>query len=87
MFRAVRVYRISGGGEETEEKEYLLNNRKDKNFGENGGSRVLTLYGFDVSEQLAGLNNGVWKCVYVFDSQRNQSPVVDFCDEWIPISQ
>ncbi|XP_019182534.1 PREDICTED: protein RKD5-like [Ipomoea nil] len=87
MFRAVRVYRITGGSEETEEKEYLLGNRKDKSFGENGGSRVLTLYGFDVSEQRAGVNNGVWKCVYVFDSLRTQSPLVDFCDEWIPISQ
>ncbi|VFQ93506.1 unnamed protein product [Cuscuta campestris] len=42
---------------------------------------------FDVSEQHAGLNDGVWKCVYLFYSHRSQPPLVDFCHEWIPISK
>ncbi|CAH9089747.1 unnamed protein product [Cuscuta europaea] len=88
MFRAVRVFRLTGGNEETEEKEYLLNHtRKDKNFGGNGTSRVLTLYGFDISEQHTGIENGVWKCVYIFDSHRTQPPLVDYSDEWVPISK
>ncbi|XP_060194003.1 protein RKD5-like [Lycium barbarum] len=85
MYRSVHVYRSAEGKEEMEEREYLL--RETNNFEEVRFDRVITLYKFDVSAQFVGNLNGVWKCMFVYDSNRDQSTSVDASPEWLSIAE
>ncbi|XP_059286306.1 protein RKD5 isoform X1 [Lycium ferocissimum] len=85
MYRSVNVYRSAEGKEEMEEREYLL--RETSKFEEIGFDRVITLYKFDVSTQFVGNLNGVWKCMFVYDSNRYQSTSVDASPEWLSIAE
>ncbi|KAK4368210.1 hypothetical protein RND71_012002 [Anisodus tanguticus] len=67
-----------------EEREYLLHERS--NFEETRVAPVITLDKFDVSAQFVGNLNGVWKCMLVYDSDRDQSTSVDVSPEWLLIA-
>ncbi|KAK4347584.1 hypothetical protein RND71_033923 [Anisodus tanguticus] len=83
IYRSVHVYRSEARKEEMEEREYLLH--KASNFEETRCAPVITLYKFDVSAQFVGNLNGVWKCMFVYDSDRDQSTSVDASPEWLSI--
>ncbi|KAK4347583.1 hypothetical protein RND71_033922 [Anisodus tanguticus] len=85
MYRSVHVYRSEAGKEEMEEREYLLH--ETSNFVETKCAPVITLYKFDVSAQFVGNLNGVWKCMFVYDSDRDQSTSVDASSEWLSIAE
>lgn len=74
LMRGVRVYQLEGGGEEEVESEYVFRNECD--YYEEIGlcSRVLTLNGFCASAQFEGMVNGVWRCIFAFDSDRHSPP-------------
>ncbi|MCE3052278.1 hypothetical protein HAX54_052059, partial [Datura stramonium] len=85
MYRSVHVYRTEAGKEEKDEREYLL--YETSNFEETKFAPVITLYKFDVSKQFVGNLNGVWKCMFVYDSHSHQSTSVDASPEWLSISE
>ncbi|KAJ8567711.1 hypothetical protein K7X08_019919 [Anisodus acutangulus] len=66
-------------------REYLLHERS--NFEETRVAPVITLHKFDVSMQFVGNLNGVWKCMLVYDSDRDQSTSVDVSPEWLLIAE
>ena len=74
LMRGVHVYRLEGGGEEEVEREYVFRNEGD--YYEEIGlcSRMLTMKGFCASAHFEGMMNGVWLCIYVFDSGRHCRP-------------
>ncbi|KAJ8531246.1 hypothetical protein K7X08_026680 [Anisodus acutangulus] len=85
MYRSVHVYRSEAEKEEMEEREYLL--RETSNFVETRCAPVITLHKFDVPAQSVGNLNGVWKCMFVYDSDRDKSTIVDASPEWISIAE
>lgn len=85
MFRSVHVYRTEGGKEEMEEREYLFH--ETSNFEETGFAPVITLHKFDVSAQFVGIENGVWKCMFVYDSGRHQSTSTNASPEWLSFAE
>ncbi|XP_075102593.1 protein RKD5-like [Nicotiana tabacum] len=85
MFRSVHVYRTEGGKEEMEEREYLFH--ETSNFEETGFAPVITLHKFDVSAQFVGIENGVWKCMFVYDSGRHQSTSTNASPDWLSFAE
>nr|XP_016478100.1 PREDICTED: protein RKD5-like isoform X2 [Nicotiana tabacum] len=85
MFRSVHVYRTEGGKEEMEEREYLFH--ETSNFEETGFAPVITLHKFDVSAQFVRIENGVWKCMFVYDSGRHQSTSTNASPDWLSFAE
>ncbi|CAI9110495.1 OLC1v1010540C2 [Oldenlandia corymbosa var. corymbosa] len=80
LIRTVHVYQLEGGAEEVTEREYVFRENIDYEEMKYPG-RVFTLRRFDVSAQYQGLENGVWDCIYVFNSTLPDHPNLDHLPE------
>ncbi|KAI3704473.1 hypothetical protein L1987_74694 [Smallanthus sonchifolius] len=67
LIRTVHLYGLDGGGGEVEvEREFVFH--KEADYEEISFCKVFTLQKFEVSSYFEGLVNGVWLCIFVFDS-------------------
>ena len=66
------MYKLEDEGEKEVEREYLF--RSNGDYDEIGTYKVLTLEKFCPLAQFEGRVNGVWLCIYLFDSDRHCPP-------------
>ncbi|CDP01797.1 unnamed protein product [Coffea canephora] len=86
LIRSIHVYQLEGGAEEVVEREYLfLENLEYEEMKFLG--KVFTLQKFDVSAHFAGMANGVWDCIYVFNMDLDKQPNLEMIPEDLSITR
>ncbi|KAL3527293.1 hypothetical protein ACH5RR_011949 [Cinchona calisaya] len=85
LIRTVQVYKVEGGAEEVAEREYLFLENNDYYEEMKYPGKVFTLQNFDFSAHHAGMLNGVWDCIYVFNMDLDTHPNLDIIPEDLSI--